>query len=300
MGDVIHALPAVASLKHGLPGSVLDWAIEERWAPLLEANPCVDRVIGIDRKTMRGIRSAWVELRAARYDLAVDFQGLIKSALIAAIARPERIFGFDKTRERPAAWFYSRRVRAQAGHVVDQNLELAAAAGVSNPLRQFLLPEGRPEGSLPERPFVLANPLAGWAAKQWPLEHYAILGEMLERELDLALVLNAPKAIALEHTLPHTSGLAGLIHATRRAEAVIGVDSGPLHLAAALGKPGVAIYGPTSPERNGPYGSTITVLRAPGAATTYRRLRETGADMRAIRPEMVMDALRERLAQSSA
>jgi heptosyltransferase-1 len=298
MGDVIHALPAAASLKHGLPGSVVDWAIEERWLPLLEGNPYIDRVIPIDRKTLRGIRRGWSDLRSAPYDLAVDFQGLIKSALIAAIARPERIFGFDQTRERPAAWFYSRRVRPHTAHVVDQNLELVAAAGVSNPLRQFPLPEGRLEGSLPDAPFVLASPLAGWGAKQWPLEHYTALGAMLKRDLGLALVLNAPKKISLPDIVPHVSGIPGLIYATRRAAAVVGLDSGPLHLAAALGRPGVGIYGPTDPARNGPYGNTIAVLRAPGAVTTYRRLREPGADMRSISPEMVLKALRERLAQS--
>jgi heptosyltransferase-1 len=300
MGDVIHALPAAASLKHGLPGSIVDWAIEERWLPLLEGNPYLDRVIPIDRKTLPGIRRSWSDLRSAPYDLAVDFQGLIKSALIAAIARPERIFGFDQTRERPAAWFYSRRVRAQGIHVVDQNLELVAAAGVSNLLRQFPLPEGRPEGSLPESPFVLANPLAGWGAKQWPLEHYTALGAMVKRDLGLALVLNARKKIAIPNVVPHVSGIPGLIDATRRAAAVVGVDSGPLHLAAALGKAGVGIYGPTDPARNGPYGNTIAVLRAPGAVTTYRRLREAGADMRSISPEMVLEALRAKLAQVRA
>ena len=89
----------------------------------------------------------------------------------------------------------------------------------------------------------------------------------------------------------HLSGIAGLIHATRRAQAVIGVDSGPLHLAAALSKPGVAIFGPTDPLRNGPYGGTIRVLRSLGVATTYKRATGAHDSMRAISPEDVLEAL---------
>ncbi len=299
MGDVIHALPAAASLKHGLPGSTLEWAIEERWAPLLEGNPYVDGVIAIDWKTTGGLRGAWRQLRARRFDLAVDFQGLIKSALVAAVARPERILGFDRTRERAAAWFYSSRVRATARHVVERNLELAAAAGVSNPLRTFPLPAGRAEGQLPDGPFILASPFAGWGAKQWPIENYSTLGAMIGREWGMKLVLNDRSPIAVEHTIAHASSLAGLIDATRRATGVVGLDSGPMHLAAALDKPGVAIFGPTDPDRNGPYGGTIAVLRTPGAAVSYGRGREVGADMRAVTPAMVMDELRVRLAARS-
>jgi heptosyltransferase I len=94
---------------------------------------------------------------------------------------------------------------------------------------------------------------------------------------------------------PHTSSLAGLIDATRRATAVIGVDSGPLHLAAALGKPGVAIFGPTSPERNGPYGTSFTVLRSAAAKTSYKRLARVDESMAGISPEAVCEALRARI-----
>lgn len=296
MGDIICALPAVATLKHGIPGASVAWIIDRKWTPLLDGNPYVDRIIPVDRGSLRGILSAWRELRQNRFDLAVDFQGLIKSALAAASARPEKIIGFERTRERAAAWFYSSRVNPRGAHEVDKNLELAAAAGPTSVIRQFSIPAGHPEGSLPREPFVLASPLAGWGAKQWPMESYARLGKMLEREFGLKLVLNAPRALAVEGAVPHVSGLPGLIDATRRAISVVGLDSGPLHLAAALGKPGVAIYGPSDPARTGPYGGTITVLRSPAASTTYRRDAEISADMRAISAEMVMDALRPELA----
>ncbi len=105
---------------------------------------------------------------------------------------------------------------------------------------------------MPEGDFVLASPLAGWGAKQWPLENYARLADKLRRDCGLPLVLNAPHPIEMAGAMSHVSGIPGLIDATRRATAVVGVDSGPMHLAAALGKPGVAIFGPTDPARNGP------------------------------------------------
>jgi heptosyltransferase-1 len=300
MGDVICALPAVASLKHGIAGSIVTWAVESKWAPLLEGNAYIDRVIALDRGSLGGLRNAWSALRGQRFDMAVDFQGLIKSALVAASARPERILGFHRSRERMAAWFYSTRVRPKSAHEVDKNLELAEAAGVSSLLRQFPLPLGVAEGRLPEQPFVLACPLAGWGSKQWPLEFYTRLGAMLRDEFDMKLVLNGAEEVHVEGTFSHVSKLPGLIDATRRAAAVVGLDSGPMHLAAALGKPGVAIYGPSDPARTGPYGRTVTVLRAPHAATTYERSAEVSADMRAITPEMVMDSLRPQLVACAA
>ena len=138
-------------------------------------------------------------------------------------------------RERPAGLFYSTRVQSGAVHVVDQALDLAAGAGATNLIRVFPLPQGVPEGRLPDGPFALASPLAGWASKQWPLEYYERLATMLQQKLGLALVLNGPPGTvpAVTGTLVHESGIPGLIDATRRAALVIGVDSGPLHLAAA-------------------------------------------------------------------
>lgn len=294
MGDIIHTLPAVASLKHSIPHSQIVWAVEPKWIPLLEGNPYIDRAIPLDRRTLSGLRAAWRELRRERFDFAVDFQGLVKSAIVAAAARPERIYGFEKpnVREAPAAWFYSSRVRSAAVHMVDQNLDLAAAAGATNLLRTFPLPAGVPEGDLPSRDFVLSCPFAGWGAKQWPLEYYTELAASLQRELGLDLVLNAAQPFHVPGAHTHISGLPGLIHATRRAVAVVGVDSGPLHIAAALGKPGVAVYGPTDPARNGPYGGSIQVLRAPGAVRDHSRRSQPDSSMRTITPRQVFELLR--------
>jgi len=293
MGDVIAALPAVASLKHSIPHSKITWVIDPKWSLLLKGNPYVDSVVHLDRRTFTGLRNAWRKLRADRYDFAVDFQGLVKSALVATLARPERIFGFNAeyARESAASWFYSTKVPIRSFHAVERNLDLAAAAGASNILRTFPLPPGECQAKLPDGDFVLASPLAGWGAKQWPLEHYTKLAERLQREYGMPLVLDAPYPLQVQGAQTHVSSLAGLIYATRRATAVVGLDSGPLHLAAALGKQGVAIYGPTDPARHGPYGGTIAVLRRPDAVTRYSRTADPDASMREITSDQVFEAL---------
>jgi len=302
MGDVVHTLPAVASLKHSMPHSEITWVVESKWRALLQGNPYVDRVIIFERGTMSGLKSAWRELRRERFDLAVDFQGLIKSALVAACARPERLYGFDSkcARETPAVWFYSSRVHSDSIHRVDQYLDLAAGAGVTNPLKVFPMPLGSPEGQLPRGEFVLASPSAGWGSKQWPIEYYAVLAERLRRECGIPLVLNGPQPIRVAGAESHVSGIAGLLDATRRATAIVGVDSGPLHVAAAIGKPGVAIYGPTDPAATGPYGKTFAVLRNPDAVTTYKRGAEPDSNMRVITADQVFEQLRTILEQQKA
>jgi heptosyltransferase-1 len=299
MGDIIHALPGAASLKHSFPQARIHWVAEPKWVPLLQGNGFVDRIIVFRRDDPLSWRRTKDELRAQHYDLAVDFQGLTKSALIAHLARPERIAGFGSgvVREGPAGLFYSARVQSTALHVVDQALDLAVGAGATNLVRVFPLPSGFPEGTLPSVPFALASPLAGWASKQWPLEYYATLADMLRQKLNLPLVLNgAPGTVpAVAGTLTHESGLPGLIDATRRAALVIGVDSGPLHLAAAMNKSGVAVFGPTDPVRNGPYGGDFQVFRVPGARTTHRRGGTIDPSMRAITPEQVFAALASRI-----
>jgi len=302
LGDILHALPAAAALKRAHAGSTLAWAVQPRFAELLEGGGLADEIIPIDRRSYGGVRTSVAQLRGAPFDFAVDFQGLVQSALVATLARAGRIYGFaaEAVRERAAAIFYSDRVTPHAAHVVDRNIELAMAAGASRGAMEFPLPAGRAEGRLPEGPFVLASPFAGWVSKQWPLERYAELARLVKDELSMTLVLNgAPPQMAelrkVEGAVAHASTIAGLIDATRRAAAVVGVDSGPLHLGAALGGPGVAIFGPTDPKRNGPYSERFTVLRAAWAETTYKRGSTVHASMLAISVAEVFAALREKL-----
>ena len=301
MGDIIHTLPAVRALKIGHPHTPITWVVEPKWAPLLEQNPFVDRVVTLDRASFRGLVDSRRALRQCNYGLAVDFQGLLKSAMVAVAAQPATIYGFDASlvRERAAALFYPHKICTAATHVVDRNLDLASAAGgVCGGAPAFPLPPGRPEGELPAGDFVLASPLAGWGSKQWPLAHYRELAGRLHSELGIPLVLNGPPGPPFGDIAPavaHYSGLPGLIYATHRASAIVGVDSGPLHLAAALEKPGVAIFGPTDPARNGPYGKSLRVLRSTAAVTTYKRSAAIDKSMQNISPEEVFEILRAAL-----
>ncbi len=299
LGDILHALPAVALLRHTWPQAAIDWVVHPKWRDLLAGNPLAVELIYVDRKSSPSLRQALRRLRATAYDFAIDFQGLIQSAIVTRLARRAAAYGFHRTlvREWPAALFYTHALRTSEPHVVDRNLALAVAAGATPGPAEFPLPLGRPEGQLPQR-FVLAAPLAGWTSKQWPLEYYAPLARLLRVRLALPLVLNgAPSSEPVLRTVAgahvHVSGVSGLIDATRRATAVLGLDSGPMHLAAALGKPGVALFGPTDPARIGPYGNSLTVLRDAPAMTTYARGSAVDPALRALTPDIVFAALNE-------
>ncbi len=313
MGDIIHALPAVARLKCSFPQARITWAVESQWSPLLNGNPYIDEVLHLPISawrrrfgivTWREFQAVRTSLRASRFDLAVDFQGLLKSALITFFSRADQVVGFerDQLREPIAASFYSDRVPSGARHVVQKNLELASAVGGENGPIAFPIPAGKAETGLPRGEFVLTSPVAGWTSKQWPQEHYAELARLLWKHRRIPLVVDcAPRNRAYAEEICnraptgsavlHISSLEGLIAATRRARAVVGVDSGPLHLASALGIGGVAIYGQTDPARNGPFGGGFVVLRTSGAPTSYKRGDEIHDAMLRITPEKVWEAL---------
>jgi heptosyltransferase-1 len=262
---------------------------------LLEGNPHIDHVFSVEPKE-RGWKF-WKRIREVRPRLAFDFQGLLQSAALARLAAPEVLWGFDKAvaREPFAARFYTHAVHVTGPHRIERNLQLVCAAGALKTTDKVWLPAGRREGDLPKVPFVLASPFAGWAGKQWPLDNYAQLAAMLGGE-GVPLVLNVSQELTsalggLANVHVHVSSIAGLIHTTRQAAAVVGVDSGPLHIAAGLEKRGVAIFGPTDPAATGPYGGSMQVLRTPGAATTYNRHRAIQTSMRAVKPRDVFSAL---------
>jgi heptosyltransferase-1 len=302
MGDIIHALPAAASLKLSFPEQKLYWLVARRWMPLLEGNPHIDEIIPFDRQSPSAIRNCWKRLRELQPKFAIDFQGLLQSAIAGRIARPKVFYGFDRSvaRERLASFLYTDQVAITGPHRVQRNLQLVAAVGARVHTEQAWIPPGRPEGELPSGPFVLASPFAGWASKQWPIASYGELAETLRKEgLELALNVSEHQAAQIgrmNHVYVHTSSLLGLIDATRRAAAVLGLDSGPLHLAAALGKPGAALFGPTDPAQTGPYKSDMVVLRAPGVHTTYKRHDRIHASMADMTAGQVADALLQSLA----
>ncbi len=306
MGDILHALPAVECLKRRYPAMSIDWIVKPRWTPLLGGNPALRRVIPFDREQ----GSVWAmasRLRDAGYHLAIDLQGLIQSALVAKFSGARTAIGYARAacREPLAALFYGHRIQPDAPHIAGMHLDLMRALGVVDSSLACTLPTGEPEGTLPEGPFVLASPFAGWQNKQWPLAHFQRLAALLAAKEGIPLVMNVaeadlPRLGNMAGAVPHSSSLAGLIHATRCAAAVVGVDSGPLHLAAALGKPGVALFGPTDPVRNGPLSPSIVTLRDSSATVSYKRVNAESESMRNLAPETVFEAVRAALHASGA
>ncbi|WP_051669427.1 glycosyltransferase family 9 protein [Bryobacter aggregatus] len=293
MGDVLHTMPAVQHLREAHRDAEITWVIEPRWAPLLAGSEMVDHILPMDRRKGSSILIATKWLRRWKPDVAIDFQGLWKSAITAWVSGADRRLGFASgMREREAGVFYSECIEATRLHIVERNLELAG--GLQAP--QVNVPPGHAEGNLPDGDFLLAAPFAGWNSKQWPAARYAEIAERLHETFRMKLVLNVMPGTVLpasEFLVRHESGIEGLMDATRRARAVLGLDSGPMHLAALLRKPGVALFGPTDPARNGPYGGTIRVLRVADAETTYRRGSEIAESMKQLDVDSVWQALVE-------
>jgi heptosyltransferase I len=340
MGDVIHTLPAVHFLRQSFPHSHIGWLIEERWAELLCAEgsprrgarsaqrPLVDEVHTVNlkdwRKSLLSISTAqhiarvWNDVRGAKYDLAVDLQGAIRSAMLARFSGARVVYGAAEPRESPASLWYTRKVVARGRHVIEQNLSVAAGlvegpiksspADVACDLPRDLQAERRVEQRLAElgvSEFAILNPGAGWGAKRWPAQRY---GEVARRLGDMGLraILNygpgeeelvrETEAASAGSALAMSSSITELIALTRRARLFVGGDTGPLHLAAALRVPVVAIYGPTDPARNGPYGTRSIVLRGPESVTSHARRATTDEGLLGIGGNAVVCAARELLA----
>jgi heptosyltransferase I len=338
MGDILHTIPAVMALRRAFPEAVLGWVIEERWADLLCASseprsgplsirrPLVDCLHVVDTKkwrrsplstqTWERVAAALSELRAPHYELAVDFQGAVRSALIARFSRASAIYGFRQPRENVASMLYTRQVIAEGDHVVEQNLSLAKAVAQCSP---EIPPADFPQDETAEnqcdtwlrshsvRDFVLLNPGAGWGAKQWPSERYGKLAKFLARSGITPLVNAGPgeeklaqevEAASEGLAVPVGCSLPELIALTRRASLFIGGDTGPLHLAAALGIPVVAIFGPTNPLRNGPFGTRSIVFRSSSSLTSHARRVQPDPGLLKIEAESVFAAAQELLGKA--
>jgi heptosyltransferase-1 len=332
MGDVIHTLAAVAALRDAFPEARIGWAIDERWAELLcapgvatdaprsPAKPLVDVVHPLDAAAWRSAPlsdETWGEtagalrgLRAARYEAAIDFQGLMKSALVTkASGAPQRI-GFADPKESAARMFYTRTAARAGAHVVEMNLALAQAlTGREAPPARFELPRDAEAEAWCERElrrraverFILLAPGGGWGAKLWPAARYGEVARMLAAEGLKTLVNYGPGEEALAQEVAAASGGAAqplscsvseLIALTRRAQLFLGGDTGPMHLAAALGIPVVAVFGPTDPARNGPFGGRNIVLRSSASKTSYAHRAKVEPGMLAITTEEVVAAAR--------
>lgn len=267
LGDIVHTLPAIARLKAARPGWRIAWLVNTEWAPLLEGNPDLDAVVPFPRREFRGPASwprlaRWVgKLRArGRPDLAVDFQGLLRSALLARGSGARRVVGAGDARE-GARWLYDRAAPALRGaaHAVERSLALAddvLGEAARGPLRFPL-----PEGALPARgeglgDFVLLHPYSRGLGKSLaPGQVEALCRELAPRSVVLVGRFEGGQPGAMRNVLDllNETSLPELIGLIRRAAFVITVDSGPMHLAAALGRPLVGIHTWTDPRRVGPY-----------------------------------------------
>jgi len=330
MGDILHSMPAVTALRQAHPEWVIGWAIEPQWRGLFCANGCeprtetmplVDQIHIVPAKlwakaplspsTWRDILRVRRELRAMQYDVAVEMQGAVRAAMVARWARTERIVGEAKPRETPARWFFDQKVPTRGLHVIEQSLEVAGAIfGEDLPTPLPLLPcDPVAEAKAAEmpRPFVLLSPGAGWGAKRWPTERYGQVARRMA-EAGYAVVINVgPAEEHLGREVMESSGGAArslipsmdeLIAVTRRAALAIAGDTGPLHLASALGRPVVGIYGPTDPARNGPFHCPSRVLRHPESVRDHSRRPEPEAGLLTITPEDVTEAALELLREA--
>lgn len=298
---------------------------EGRTASRTPAQPLVDRVHTVPAKswarrplhpsTLVDILRTRRELAAAGYDAAVDLQGAVRSALVARWARPQRLLGEAVPREPAARWLFREPVPTHGVHVIEQAAEVLRALQHDElPLGLPLLPvdpaavRWRETLGLGDEPFVLLHPGAGWGAKRWPPERYAAVGAALSRITGVRVVVHvAPGERALGAQVEEamcakgiapllvTPSVGELIELTRRAALAIGGDTGPVHLAAALGKPTVAIFGPTDPVRNGPFHGAFRVLRDPASRRDHTRHADPEAGLLRIAPEAVVEAALELL-----
>ena len=333
MGDVLHALPAVAALRELRPAWEIDWVVDPRWAPLLVdeqgAGPVVSRVhlaetrlwssAPFSGETRRSVLSLRRALREGGYSAVVDLQGTLRSAVIGRFAGSGRLVGFADPRESAARVFYSLRCARRGMHVVEQNAALAGEALLGETLGQPLRPaaarlpvsaaaEAWAESTMatvaPGGRFALLAPSAGWGAKQWPAVRFGALAQALADRGFEVLVNTATGTAgerdAIARAVVEASGgaarllpasVAQLVAVTRRAAVVVGGDSGPVHLAAAFRVPLVALFGPTDPARNGPWGTgPMRVLRDPGSRTSYKRLAETEPGLANLAVDEVLEA----------
>jgi heptosyltransferase-1 len=298
-------------------------------APLLQrgrplARPVIDslhlaptrdwRDAPLSRKTLHEINALRQSLKAGDYDTVIDLQGAVRSAVVGRMAGCQRLIGEATPRERVASWLFTEQVETRGAHVIEQDVELAAAIAGDDlkPVAPWLPVDAAAEAwvhsILPlhsQQSAVLINPGAGWGAKRWPVERYANVARGFASRGLRVLVNAGPGEDPLADQIVQSSGagtvlscsLQQLIALTRRIALCVAGDTGPLHLACALGRSVVGIYGPTDPSRNGPFGTRFKVLRSPDSRRDHTRHAQPEAGLMTILPEDVLCAADELLAE---
>jgi heptosyltransferase I len=295
IGDIVHTLPALAALRAGMPHAEISWVAERSASEILKDNPILDRLIEVDTKalrrglmsgeTLRAPRQQLRRLRASAFDIALDFQGLLKSASIARLSGARRVFGYSRSglREPASTVFLSKRISIPPHtHVISKGLLLLKGAlGVPLP-EEISFPIGVDAAAQSEAEraaagtagnFAILNPGGGWPTKLWSAEKFGALADLLWANYGMwSLVTYGPGEIELgetvrrasqsEKALPVSLSLKGFYSLAKRARVYVGGDTGPTHIAVAAGAPIVGLFGPTEWWRNGsPYSADICVER---------------------------------------
>jgi heptosyltransferase-1 len=333
LGDIVHALPVAAALRRHWPDARIDWVVSAKHQAMLELVPAVtSRIVMNDRAGAGGGHSIFETMRIIRrqrYDVVLDLQGLIKSAVIARSSTAPRVIGFSRAylREPLARLLYTEiydpggegiYARSEIRHVVQINLGIVQKLGLPGDSVEFPLaaPASPAAEQVRERTggaYALLNPGAAWPNKRWPPERFAALARGLrERHGLMSAVLWGPDerqlaeaAVAASHgdaVLTPPTSIADVVALARGAKVMISGDTGPTHIGAAVGTPLVGIYGPTRPERNGPWlPADVSVSRASACRCHHwRRCRAARWCLLDIEVAEVLAAAERRLAAAGA
>jgi heptosyltransferase-1 len=317
LGDVIHGVPVACTLRDAFPQAVIDWVVEGRTAELLEAHPAIDRVIRVPRgwlKSPRAVLALRRQLRLGRYDVAIDLQCLTKSAIAAKLSgAPRRIGKAGRDGRELSKLFHNELVVVGGEHVIDHYLELLLPLGIASPRVHFDLPEQASDGlmadqilhtdDLPRGRFAVLNPGAGWPSKIWPPDRYGELARRLLSEFGMPTlaVWGIPDEKPLAEAIVAASGGAArlapptsileLAAVCRRAALFVGSDTGPMHLAVAVGTPTISLHGPSIADWCGAYGPHNVRLQARyEAGSAQQRRQADDSAMREIEVDMVLAA----------
>jgi len=298
IGDVVQALPALEAIKKAFPESRVTWVVEEAAANILEGHPLIDTLLVSGRKswlTMLGhprtareglqrIAAFLQALRATRYDIAIDLQGLFKSGVLIGLTRADRKIGFAGSRELSSC-FLNERLPAydRNKHALERYLDVARYLGAREVSSSCTLPIGRELPAMQQRlsaagltrkPLIIMNPVARWETKLWPEKNFAALADRLIAEKQVMIIFTGSRADhatisrILDMMDQHAENWAGettlkeLAALSSLADLFVTTDTGPMHVAAAAGAKVLALFGPTAPWRTGPYGPSHIVVRA--------------------------------------
>ena len=291
LGDLVHTLPVVPALRAAFPEARLDWLVDWRWSPLMKLVRGIDEVIPLG-PSVSGYWECIARVRQGRYSCVIDFQGIYRSAILGWLSGANRRIGRDRNcaRERGAARFYTERVVPSGRHVAEMSMSLAVQAGAQMPAEmQFPIEVPEEEaGRIREKirregeDYIVVSPGGGWKSKCWPPERFgAICAELWRRHGIRAVINIAPGEehfgeAVLGNSLPakpivYCPALPELVALMSEALLVVGGDTGPLHLAAALGTHVVALFGPTNPARNGPLPRGMVIQNHSAQPPNYQR-----------------------------